>query len=104
AEDGIRGFHVTGVQTCALPISTCDKFIDHLPIERQCARWVQAGAHISPATLGRSVAAHIELLRPISDAIIEQTRGVQVTLLPTRSEERRVGKRVCLGVRPYNTQ
>src|SRR5690606_40642017 len=22
AEDGIRGFHVTGVQTCALPIST----------------------------------------------------------------------------------
>lgn len=55
--------------------ATCDKFIDHLPIERQCARWVQAGAHISPATLGRSVAAHIELLRPISDAIIEQTRG-----------------------------
>src|SRR5690606_41157103 len=24
AEDGIRVFHVTGVQTCALPISTCD--------------------------------------------------------------------------------
>src|SRR5690606_40292216 len=23
AEDGIRGFHVTGVQTCALPISRC---------------------------------------------------------------------------------
>src|SRR5690606_40088979 len=23
AEDGIRDFHVTGVQTCALPISTC---------------------------------------------------------------------------------
>lgn len=53
----------------------CDKFIDHLPIERQCARWEQAGAHISPATLGRSVAVHIDLLKPISDAIIEQTRG-----------------------------
>src|SRR5690606_40970826 len=26
AEDGIRGFHVTGVQTCALPISTsCER-------------------------------------------------------------------------------
>src|SRR5690606_39972238 len=24
AEDGIRDFHVTGVQTCALPISTAD--------------------------------------------------------------------------------
>src|SRR5690606_40376101 len=24
AEDGIRGFHVTGVQTCALPISALD--------------------------------------------------------------------------------
>src|SRR5690606_39284542 len=23
AEDGIRDFHVTGVQTCALPISSC---------------------------------------------------------------------------------
>lgn len=55
--------------------ATCDKFIDHLPLERQCSRWAQAGAHISPATLGRSVAAHIELLKPISDAIAEQTRG-----------------------------
>src|SRR5690606_40681581 len=25
AEDGIRDFHVTGVQTCALPISTCSR-------------------------------------------------------------------------------
>src|SRR5690606_40220286 len=24
AEDGIRDFHVTGVQTCALPISICE--------------------------------------------------------------------------------
>src|SRR6266511_4742961 len=26
AEDGIRDFHVTGVQTCALPICGCGKF------------------------------------------------------------------------------
>src|SRR5690606_40495701 len=25
AEDGIRDFHVTGVQTCALPIYLCDR-------------------------------------------------------------------------------
>src|SRR5690606_40334076 len=30
AEDGIRDFHVTGVQTCALPISTLDLVIDYL--------------------------------------------------------------------------
>src|SRR5436309_7362682 len=28
AEDGIRGFHVTGVQTCALPISSCSVSAD----------------------------------------------------------------------------
>src|SRR5690606_7704670 len=28
AEDGIRDFHVTGVQTCALPISSCGKRIN----------------------------------------------------------------------------
>src|SRR5690606_13703813 len=28
AEDGIRDFHVTGVQTCALPIFTTDGFLD----------------------------------------------------------------------------
>src|SRR5215475_14710611 len=29
AEDGIRDFHVTGVQTCALPISAGDRLRDH---------------------------------------------------------------------------
>src|SRR5690606_40090357 len=31
AEDGIRAFHVTGVQTCALPIL----FVFHLPSKRE---------------------------------------------------------------------
>ena len=30
AEDGIRDSPVTGVQTCALPISVCDSIVDHL--------------------------------------------------------------------------
>src|SRR5437870_7092971 len=34
AEDGIRDGHVTGVQTCALPISTCGIFT---PIRRKNA-------------------------------------------------------------------
>src|SRR5690606_39952914 len=29
AEDGIRVFHVTGVQTCALPISYCAPIVRH---------------------------------------------------------------------------
>src|SRR5690606_39720810 len=33
AEDGIRDFHVTGVQTCALPISWCDHEQPPGPIE-----------------------------------------------------------------------
>src|SRR5690606_39775342 len=33
AEDGIRDFHVTGVQTCALPIFDLKKLVDEL-IER----------------------------------------------------------------------
>src|SRR5690606_40946016 len=36
AEDGIRDFHVTGVQTCALPISL----------------WVRPGLHIDPLLTG----------------------------------------------------
>src|SRR5690606_41086048 len=36
AEDGIRGFHVTGVQTCALPISETD--LIGLVVERATGR------------------------------------------------------------------
>src|SRR5690606_39941886 len=31
AEDGIRDFHVTGVQTCALPILIAGRISDYLP-------------------------------------------------------------------------
>src|SRR5690606_40415011 len=34
AEDGIRDFHVTGVQTCALPILTC-RPKQQMPISRR---------------------------------------------------------------------
>src|SRR5690625_5520435 len=32
AEDGIRDGHVTGVQTCALPISVTQKIVEALPL------------------------------------------------------------------------
>src|SRR5690606_31165718 len=41
AEDGIRAFHVTGVQTCALPISRYDCAVELVSPRR-------AGAALSP--------------------------------------------------------
>jgi transposase len=53
----------------------CDKYIEHQPVERQCTHWERAGVDIAPQTLGRSVAAAIDLLRPVAALIEEQTRA-----------------------------
>src|SRR5207302_8101553 len=71
AEDGIRDFHVTGVQTCALPIYS------PLPIVEEGMRWEEAN---------RS-------LWPNSEVHEESLPAMPVLLLTgVRSEERRVGK------------
>jgi transposase len=67
--------------------AVCDKFIEHLPIERQCTRFARAGVDVAPPTLGRSVAAAIDLLAPVARLIEEQTRapgllGTDATGLP----------------------
>src|SRR5437868_13564310 len=82
AEDGIRDRNVTGVQTCALPISTSirvaaegerievgivDAAVDHVDALR-----ARGGAHPDEAVLDEQVAAFDQL--------------------HARSEERRVGK------------
>jgi transposase len=53
----------------------CDKYIDHLPIERQSARFAREGVDVAPQTLGRAVVAAIDLLAPVARLIEEQTRG-----------------------------
>src|SRR5690606_40077215 len=45
AEDGIRGFHVTGVQTCALPISGAFGF--YMSWERLPARSAELLIHLT---------------------------------------------------------
>jgi transposase len=55
--------------------AVCDKFIEHLPIERQCARFARAGLDVAPQTLGRGVSAALDLLAPVARLIREQTRG-----------------------------
>src|SRR5690606_40431375 len=90
AEDGIRDFHVTGVQTCALPIS------------RAAARpSASAAPRASVAVGGRMrLASHQAMPRKMKPNSIF-TRSIHgpalgrkraPTVPNTRSEERRVGK------------
>ena len=55
--------------------SLADKFLEHQPIERQCLRHARDGVDIAPQTLGRSVAAAIDLLGPVARLIEDQTRA-----------------------------
>src|SRR5690606_40195002 len=70
AEDGIRDFHVTGVQTCALPIFAL-------------AAWLTSAAHGAEPSLLEALEAN--------DAALA-TSLVRAGADVTRSEERRVGK------------
>jgi len=67
--------------------ATCDKFLEHQPIERQCTRLSRQGVDLAPQTLGRSVGAHIDLLTPIARLIEQRTRapgllGTDSTVIP----------------------
>src|SRR5690606_39346626 len=80
AEDGIRDFHVTGVQTCALPISgRWPRWRPTPPPQPSRSCGIPAG----PARL------------PARTRVRLSSLGVAVavqTVLRCRSEERRVGK------------
>lgn len=78
--------------------ATCEKFIDHQPIERQCQRAARAGVDIAPQTLGRGVGAHVDLLAPVARLIADQTRapgllGTDATGLPVLDPEATEGVR-----------
>jgi transposase len=64
-----------------------DKYLEHMPIERQCTRLARSGITLAPQTLGRGVCAAIDLLAPIATGIEEQTRapgllGTDATAIP----------------------
>src|SRR5690606_40255068 len=89
AEDGIRDFHVTGVQTCALPISRSG---------RQYARGHQYAFMASIRVHGIDTRVGY---RYICGVLIHVWGvGKQVWLERRRSEERRVGKEWRSGGRP----
>src|SRR5690348_17949950 len=78
AEDGIRDGRVTGVQTCALPIS--------------------AMALLRPPRLPVPATEVVE----VGPWLVEHTPDLNITLGTLRSEERRVGKECRSRWSPYH--
>src|SRR5690606_41136747 len=90
AEDGIRDFHVTGVQTCALPISIPSVTRDRsIPF----ATASTSGTHRYPAYAGCS-APGVGTARRITTSNIRPIPFPLSVIVSDklRSEERRVGK------------
>src|SRR5690606_40565107 len=88
AEDGIRDFHVTGVQTCALPI---------LLVEIVTTVLILLGLRWLPRRIpGIDPLQPLTLPRRLSDLTIALGAGTGVGLMAyavmRRSEERRVGR------------
>src|SRR5256885_3753295 len=90
AEDGIRDYKVTGVQTCALPIYLEELDTSALRIARQQLH--QACGALEMVGLGSPAL----VLRGMESAV---QRFVQ---RPERSEERRVGKECRSRWSPYH--
>src|SRR5205807_6260415 len=86
AEDGIRDYKVTGVQTCALPILISgpqgDKINSEIPLT------IPAAVPMMAIRLGSRLIASIP-----GEMTVEMGRRVRAAVLgASRSEERRVGK------------
>ena len=62
-----------------------DKYLLHVPIERQCTHWRRQGLDLPPQTLGRSVGAAIDLLEPVAALIAQQMRQSEVVSLDATS-------------------
>src|SRR5205807_2937191 len=91
AEDGIRDYKVTGVQTCALPISGFD-----LAVSGSAARFpgsgVGPGARVDTAGSGAPARRSAGTPKPVSQERYPQSHLVVQGPRRRRSEERRVGK------------
>src|SRR5690606_40912969 len=92
--DGIRDFHVTGVQTCALPIS---ERVGSMGLDRAYSATEQLAA-LALKTLSQTfirelwLLAHSVLRRHWDGPINIRVDGRWQETFPARSEERRVGQ------------
>src|SRR2546430_7571174 len=92
AEDGIRDLTVTGVQTCALPISSCTGTA-RIPGRRERIHEALRARRVRGATC----------LRGRRAAAARERRGrARRVLAASRSEERRVGKECRSRGSPYH--
>src|SRR5690606_4550552 len=107
AEDGIRDFHVTGVQTCALPIYSCKKWRDYWPLNpiprnlngfSNCAR--------RPARSRESLGASMTEFRP-DGAVVRRlvhgadgvvNSGVHTAIRQVPAGENQVDTQAALGI------
>src|SRR5690606_24419489 len=73
AEDGIRYFHVTGVQTCALPISFDNLGVYPRPYQSPLPVWLAAGG--TPSSAVRAAQLGLPLMLAIIGGMPEQFVG-----------------------------
>src|SRR5256885_7775300 len=92
AEDGIRDYKVTGVQTCALPICNQKK---HVKSYLSDFLFSPARAHSPVRSLSGGERNRLLLARLFA-------RPANVLVLDERSEERRVGKECRSRWSPYH--
>src|SRR5690606_39811478 len=96
AEDGIRDFHVTGVQTCALPISASGAALRaRFTTTRQRAQ-ANAFSSRSSASLSCPTTARNACISFLTCAVCLSSCS---NIGSRRSEERRVGKECGVGGR-----
>src|SRR5690606_40306779 len=90
AEDGIRDFHVTGVQTCALPIFRLWTLPDgKIWRPTNTVRTNGAGTYQFPSLAAGRYLIDARLPNGVDGTVADRWVDTQG---PTRSEERRVGK------------
>src|SRR5690606_39528244 len=97
AEDGIRDFHVTGVQTCALPICSIAVVIVHVQHRKLGGPLVAPSLGSDGRIVEEAVAAVV-----VRGCMVPwwTTEGEDSAPSLSRSEERRVGEGRCSGVAP----
>src|SRR5690625_5957544 len=83
AEDAIRDGHVTGVQTCALPISG----VSHQPLNRVGDRWDTPVLQTTTSMFSGCESFN----QPLDNWNVGSVNNM-TTMFLGRSEERRVGK------------
>src|SRR5690606_39588273 len=101
AEDGIRDFHVTGVQTCALPIYLGLPRMDGIEVTREVkARWPQV--EILIFTIFDEEEKVLDAVKAGASGYL--LKGMPAERITERSEERRVGKERGSGWARYRSE